>query len=593
MSQQTSFRTHNCGELRMEHVGQQVTVCGWVQRTRDLGYILFLDLRDRYGVTQISMKSDDQKEVYEQAKKFGREFVLQVTGTVAERESKNPKLPTGNIEIVPTSVEVLNSSAVPPFIIEEETDGGEDLRMQYRYLDLRRPNMARNIEIRSKTMKATREYLYGEDFLEIETPFFIKSTPEGARDFLVPSRLQPGNFYALPQSPQILKQLLMVAGMDRYFQIVKCFRDEDFRGDRQPEFTQIDCEMSFVDQTDVLDMFEGLAKYIFKQVIDVDLPDFIRMPYSEAMAKYGTDKPDLRFGAEIVELNEAVSGTDFGVFNSIIEGNGLIAGILAEGCATYSRKQLDALTKFVKEPHLGGTGLVYVKWNEDGSFKSSVDKFYTPEHLQKIMQEAGGKAGDLLLIVADKLKSKTRKILGELRLHMARQEGWIDENKWSVFWVVDFPLFEEDEETGKLTFAHHPFCMPREEDLQYLYTEPHRVIAQSYDMVMNGNEIVSGSVRVHQKDVQDKIFDILGLSEEEKEAKFGFMLKAFEYGAPPHGGCAFGLDRFVMLLAGEKSIRDVMAFPKTAGGRDIMMEAPAGVDADQLEELGLIIKDQS
>ena len=577
----------------MEHVGQSVTISGWVQRTRDLGYILFLDLRDRYGITQVSIKSDDQKAVYDQAKKFGREFVLQVTGKVAERESKNPKLPTGEVEVVPEKIEVLNKSAVPPFIIEEETDGGEDLRMQYRYLDLRRPNMARNMKIRAKTMAATREYLNQQDFLEIETPFFIKSTPEGARDFLVPSRMQPGNFYALPQSPQILKQLLMVAGMDRYYQIVKCFRDEDFRGDRQPEFTQIDCEMSFVNQTNVLDMFEGLTKHIFKQVLNVDLPDFIRLPYSEAMAKYGTDKPDLRFDVPIVELNEAASGTDFGVFNSIIEGNGLIAGILAEGCAEYSRKQLDALTELVKAPHLGGTGLVYVKWNADGSFKSSVDKFYTPEHLQAIMESAGGKAGDLLLIVADKLKGRTRKILGELRLHMARQEGWIDPKKWSVFWVVDFPLFEEDEETGKLTFAHHPFCMPREQDLQYLYSEPHRVIAQSYDMVMNGNEIVSGSVRVHDKAVQDKIFDILGLSAEEKEAKFGFMLKAFEYGAPPHGGCAFGLDRFVMLLCGEKSIRDVMAFPKTAGGRDVMMDAPGPVDAGQLNDLGLTIEVES
>ncbi len=590
MALSTAFRTHTCGELRPDHVGQQVTLAGWVQRSRDLGYILFIDLRDRHGITQISIKSDDQKDVYELARKLGREFVVQVKGRVAERESKNPKLPTGDIEIIPDSIEVLNPSLVPPFTIEEESDGGEELRMTYRYLDLRRPNMARNLRLRAKAMQATREYLDSQGFLEIETPFFIKSTPEGARDFLVPSRLQPGTFYALPQSPQILKQLLMVAGMDRYYQIVKCFRDEAFRGDRQPEFTQIDCEMSFVEQKDVLDMFEGLAKHIFKRVIDVELPDFIHLPYSEAMAKYGTDKPDLRFGCPIVELNEAVAGSDFSVFNGILAENGLIAGVVATGCAEYSRKQLDAFTDLVKAPHLGGTGLVNIKWSQDGSIRSSIDKFFSPEQLQAILEAAGARPGDLLLIVADRLKNKTRKILGELRLQLARQENWIVPNSWSVFWVVDFPLFEEDEETGQLTFAHHPFCMPREQDLEYLYTEPHRVVAQSYDMVINGNEIVSGSVRVHKKEVQDKIFDILGLSDEEKQSKFGFMLNAFEYGAPPHGGCAFGLDRFVMLLAGEKSIRDVMAFPKTAGGRDLMLEAPAPVDPAQLKELHIRIE---
>jgi aspartyl-tRNA synthetase len=585
----TSLRTYTCGELRAAHAGQKVTLCGWVQKNRDLGALLFMDLRDRHGLTQISLESEDKPALYEQLRGYGREFVISVTGTVVERESKNPDMPTGDVEVRPDTVELVNKSELPPFLIEDDTDGGEELRLTYRYLDIRRPKVRDSLILRAKMMRAARQYLDGQGFIETETPFLIKSTPEGARDFVVPSRLHHGTFYALPQSPQILKQLLMVAGMDRYYQIVKCFRDEDFRGDRQPEFTQIDCEMSFVTQDDVLNMFEGFAKHVFKEVKGIELPDFQRMPYAEALAKYGTDKPDLRFGCEIHELNEAMKGTDFGVFNNIIDGNGLIAGIVAKGCAGYSRKQIDALTNMVKE--MGGTGLVYCKMNEDGSVKSSVDKFYTAEHWAKIAKEMGAEKGDLILIVADKLKGKTRKYLGQLRLHLGRTEGWIDEDKWSVFWVVDFPLFEEDEESGELTFAHHPFCMPREGDLEYLDSDPQRVIAQSYDMVMNGNEIVSGSIRIHDPKVQAKIFDILGLDEAAQQEKFGFMLKAFEYGAPPHGGCAFGFDRWAMLMAGESSIRDVIPFPKTAGGRDLLMEAPAGVPGDSLAELGIKLAD--
>lgn len=583
----TAFRTHSCGELRLAHAGQSVTLAGWIQGSRDKN-ILFLDLRDRFGITQVTIESDKQPDLYEVVRKYGREFVIQVTGTVRERESKNPKIPTGDIEVIPTDVTLLSAAELPPFLIEDETDGSEELRLKYRYLDIRRPQMTNNLLLRAKVMKATREYLDSLNFCEIETPFFIKSTPEGARDFLVPSRLQPGNFYALPQSPQILKQLLMVAGMDRYYQIVKCFRDEDFRGDRQPEFTQIDCEMAFVSEEDIYNTFSGLVQYVFREAKGIELPDLQRIPYKTCIEKYGTDKPDLRFDCPIVELNDLMGGTEFSVFNAVLEADGLIACLNAKGCAKYTRKEIDKLTDTVKER--GGTGLVWVRYAEDGSVKSSVDKFYGEEQLRAMCERAGAQPGDLLLLVADRLKGKTRKLLGQLRLDLGRAEKWIDPNGWSVFWVVDFPVFERDEETGELTFAHHPFCMPREEDLEKLDTDPENCYAQTYDLVMNGNEILSGSIRITRTDVQRKIFDILGLTDEEKEAKFGFMLRAYDFGAPPHGGCAFGLDRWVMLLSGESSIREVIAFPKTSGGRDLMMETPGLVPQKALDELGIVVK---
>lgn len=578
------YRTHNCGELRQKNVGETVTLAGWVQKSRDLGGMTFLDLRDRYGKTQLMFNMETNSALCEKARKLGREFVIQIKGQVAERSNKNSEMPTGDIEVNVEELTILNESATPPFTIEDETDGGEELRMKYRYLDIRRNPVASSLITRAKTIKAIRAYLDSQDFIEIETPNLIKSTPEGARDFLVPSRLQAGKFYALPQSPQILKQLLMVAGMDRYYQIVKCYRDEDFRGDRQPEFTQLDCEMSFVEQEDIFNMFEGMTKHVYKEVLNVELNDFPRLKYADAIKYYGSDKPDLRFDCKIIDLNEHFQDTGFMVFDKANEEGKLIAGIVAKGCAKYTRKQLDQLTDFVKEPHRGAGGMIYIKYNEDGTIKSSIDKFFDEQNLLDLGAKLGAEKGDALFIVVDK-ESKTRKVLGDLRLYLGKTEGWIDENAWSVLWVVDFPLFEQDEETGETIFVHHPFCAPHPEDLQYLETEPLKVKAQTYDLVINGNELVSGSIRIHQPELQNKVFDLLGFSEEEREEQFGFMTNAFRYGAPPHGGCAFGLDRWVMLMTKGQTIRDVIAFPKNNAGRDLMMDAPASVSEKQLQEL--------
>lgn len=589
------LRTHTCGELRPVHQNTLVTVCGWVQTTRDFGKFIFIDLRDRFGITQIAVDADAAPELYQTAKGLGREFVVRAQGSVRLRSNPNPNIPTGEIEIIPQQLEILNTSEVPPFKIENETDGLEELRMQYRYLDIRRPAIASNLVLRAQMVKAVREYLDTNGFLEIETPNLIKSTPEGARDFLVPSRLQPGNFYALPQSPQILKQLLMVAGMDRYYQIVKCYRDEDFRGDRQPEFTQIDCEMSFVEQEDILNMFEGMTKYVFKKIGEIELPDFKRITYKDAIEKYGTDKPDLRFEMEITDLTGIIDGQlgsksePFGVFRKVIDSKGIIVALKATDAAGWSRKDLDALTEFVKAPHRGATGLIWVRKQEDGTVKSSVDKFFTETDLATWADHLGAVPGDMLFLLAGD-PAATRKVAGDLRLELGTRLGLRQAGKWSLLWVVDFPMFETDPETGELIFVHHPFVSPHPEDIHYLDTEPQKARALCYDMVMNGNEIVSGSVRIHRKEVQDKIFGILGLSEEEKENKFGFLLNAFRYGAPPHAGCAFGLDRWVMLMAGGESIRDVIAFPKNSSGRDLMMEAPAPVPDKALQEVGIRVQ---
>ncbi|MBR6106189.1 MAG: aspartate--tRNA ligase [Paludibacteraceae bacterium] len=581
------FRTNTCGELRLANVGQTVTLAGWVQRTRKMGGMTFVDLRDRYGITQLVFNDEIDANLCAEANKLGREYVIQVEGKVAERSNKNTNMETGEIEIIVGKLNVLNASLTPPFTIEENSDGGDDLRMKYRYLDLRRSNVRSNLELRHKMTMEVRRYLDSKGFLEIETPMLIGSTPEGARDFVVPSRMNPGQFYALPQSPQTLKQLLMVSGMDRYFQIVKCFRDEDLRADRQPEFTQIDCEMSFVEQEDIISMFEGMAKHLFKTIRGVELKEpFLRMSWDDAMKYYGSDKPDLRFGMKFVELKEVFDGkADFAVFNEAK----YIGGICAEGCASYTRKQLDQLTDFVKKPQIGAKGLVYARVQEDGTVKSSVDKFYGQDVLQDLKEKMNAKPGDLILILSGPDVMKTRKQLCELRLEMGNQLGLRDKNKFALLWVVDFPMFEWSEEEGRLMAMHHPFTHPKDEDIPLLDTDPAAVRADAYDMVCNGVEVGGGSIRIHDPKLQDKMFRILGFTEERAQEQFGFLMNAFKYGAPPHGGLAYGLDRWVSIFAGLDSIRDVIAFPKNTSGRDVMLDAPSTIDDKQLDELNLKI----
>lgn len=577
------YRTKTCGELRLADAGSTVTLCGWVQRTRKMGGMTFVDLRDRYGITQLVFNHEVNADLCDQANKLGREYVIQVIGTVAERSNKNLKMDTGEIEIIVDSLNVLNASIVPPFTIEDDTDGGDDLRMQYRYLDLRRTAVRRNLELRHKMAFEVRRYLDAQHFLEVETPVLIKSTPEGARDFVVPSRMNPGEFYALPQSPQTLKQLLMVSGFDRYFQIVKCFRDEDLRADRQPEFTQIDCEMSFVEQEDVLQMFEGMTKHLFKYIKNIDFTDpFPRMTWADAMKYYGSDKPDIRFGMKFVELKDLTEGKNFGVFDSVP----FVAGICCPGCAAYTRKQLDELTEFVKRPQVGAKGLVYVRYEANGNFKSSVDKFYSAEDLKAWAERFGAQPGDLMLILAGETM-KTRKALCELRLEMGSRLGLRDKNVYAPLWVIDFPLFEWDDETQRFYAMHHPFTSPNPEDIDMLESNPGAVRANAYDMVVNGTELGGGSIRIHDSVLQDRMFKVLGFTEEQAQAQFGFLMNAFKYGAPPHGGLAFGLDRFVSLFAGLDSIRDCIAFPKNNSGRDVMLDAPSPIAQAQLDELSI------
>ena len=581
------FRTHTCGELRISDVNKQVTLSGWVQRSRKMGGMTFIDLRDRYGITQLVFNEEINAELCERANKLGREFVIQVTGTVNERFSKNANIPTGDIEIIVSELNVLNTAMIPPFTIEDNTDGGDDIRMKYRYLDLRRANVRSNLELRHKMTIEVRKYLDSQGFIEVETPILVGSTPEGARDFVVPSRMNPGQFYALPQSPQTLKQLLMVSGFDRYFQIAKCFRDEDLRADRQPEFTQIDCEMSFVEQDDIINLFEGMAKYLFKEIRGVELTGpFLRMPWADAMKYYGSDKPDLRFGMKFVELMGILKGHGFTVFDNAA----YIGGICAEGAASYTRKQLDALTEFVKRPQIGAKGMVYARVEADGNVKSSVDKFYTQEVLQEMKAAFGAKPGDLILILSGDDAMKTRKQLCELRLEMGNQLGLRDKNQFALLWVVDFPMFEWSEEEGRLMAMHHPFTHPKEEDIPLLDTDPAAVRADAYDMVCNGIEVGGGSIRIHDAQLQAKMFEILGFTPEKAQEQFGFLMNAFKYGAPPHGGLAYGLDRWVSIFAGLDSIRDCIAFPKNNSGRDVMLDAPSAIDQKQLDELNLVVE---
>ena len=581
------YRSHTCGELRISDVNKQVTLAGWVQRSRKMGGMTFIDLRDRYGITQLVFNEEVNAELCERANRLGREFVIQVKGTVNERFSKNQHIPTGDIEIIVSELDVLNSSLTPPFTIEENTDGGDDIRMKYRYLDLRRANVRSNLELRHKMTIEVRKYLDSQGFIEVETPILVGSTPEGARDFVVPSRMNPGQFYALPQSPQTLKQLWMVSGFDRYFQIAKCFRDEDLRADRQPEFTQIDCEMSFVEQDDVINLFEGMAKYLFKEIRGVEMNEpFMRMPWADAMKYYGSDKPDLRFGMKFVELMDIMKGHGFPVFDNAA----YIGGICAEGAAHYTRKQLDALTEFVKRPQIGAKGMVYARVEADGNVKSSVDKFYAQEVLQEMKAAFNAKPGDLILILSGDDAMKTRKQLNELRLEMGNQLGLRDKNKFVCLWVVDFPMFEWSDEEGRLMAMHHPFTHPKDEDIPLLDTDPAAVRADAYDMVCNGIEVGGGSIRIHDAQLQAKMFEILGFTPEKAQEQFGFLMNAFKYGAPPHGGLAYGLDRWVSIFAGLDSIRDCIAFPKNNSGRDVMLDAPSAIDQKQLDELNLIVE---
>lgn len=580
------YRTHNCGALRASDINTTVTLSGWVSKHRDKGFMIWVDLRDRYGITQLIFDAErTDKTVFETAKNLGREYVIQVTGTVIERASKNPNIPTGDIEILVESLTILNESSVPPFTIEDETDGGEDIRMKYRYLDIRRNPVKNSLLFRHKVAQEVRNYLSAQDFCEVETPYLISSTPEGARDFIVPSRMNPGQFYALPQSPQTFKQLLMVGGMDRYFQIVRCFRDEDLRADRQPEFTQIDCEMAFVDQDDVMDTFEGMTKHLLKSIHGVEIDQFPRMTYEEAMNTYGNDKPDIRFGMKFGELNAVAQHKEFPVFNAAE----LVVGIAVPGGATYTRKEIDALIDWVKRPQVGASGMVYCKCETDGSFKSSVDKFYDQEDLKQWATITEAKAGDLILVLSGPA-NKTRAQLSALRMELGNRLGLRKADEFAPLWVIDFPLFEWDEESGRYFAMHHPFTSPKKEDIALLATDPGKVRANAYDMVLNGNEIGGGSIRIHDKATQELMFKYLGFSKEEAEKQFGFLMNAFQYGAPPHGGLAFGLDRLVAILGGQETIRDFIAFPKNNSGRDVMIDAPSAIRPEQLEELHIAIK---